>query len=178
MFHEAIVSKSTPEIRRDGVDREPMRPPDPRDQLGNHVQDEYVLVQRAIVLEVPDQYRRGVAWRLRQEYGRAGHARDVFLFYRRQHLADRLHRLKLAFGDRLGAQVPDHHNAVNKSREQQRYVSPFGDFREIGAEESGIDDEKNTGQRARFGKLQRNTSRMAMNNSTVVISMVADTAIP
>src|SRR5260370_41344876 len=101
MLHETIASTSVPEIGRDCIKRKSIGISDPRDGFGDHLQDEYSLVQRAIVLEVPNHYLRCVALRLRQEYCCTGNARDSVLPDRCQELADRLHRLVNPLGHGL-----------------------------------------------------------------------------
>jgi len=75
--------------------------------------------------------------------------------------------------------VPNHHDEIEATREQERHISALGDLGEVGREKKAASTiRKAPASAPAAGRLQRQISRMAMNSSTEVISMVAETAIP
>src|SRR5258708_34870363 len=76
-LHEAVAGAGTPEVGGDLVDGEPPGASDPRHRLDLDGQYEQPFVQRPVVFEVPDQYRRGGALRARPEKRGAPSARHL-----------------------------------------------------------------------------------------------------
>ena len=146
-LHEAEMRLPAPEIRRDLVDGEAFAGWQPGHRQDFDAQHEQVLVEGAVMLDVPDHHRRRVALGAGQEHRGAGHARNFRSLDPRHEFADRDQRLAHAGRDRHGAAVPDPHRAIDQDREHQRHISAFRDLGEVGEKERTVDHEKTTGDK-------------------------------
>src|SRR5262249_32908384 len=139
-LHESVASAGTPHVRCDLVDREPCGAFDPRHRLRLDSQYEQTFVQCPVMFQVPDQYRWGVALRTCQENSGPRYPRNLRLLNLRHEKLDWHDGLMQALGHCRRSHVPDHHDEINAAREQERYVSSFGDLRKIGGEKGRVYD--------------------------------------
>ena len=74
--------------------------------------------------------------------------------------------------------MPDEHDPVYACGEQEGNISALQHLIEVCNKEGRIHADEGAGDRGGQGRLQPHTSRIAMNRSVEVMSMVADTAMP
>src|SRR5260370_25371582 len=130
-LHEAVAGAGTPEVGCDLVDGEPRGASDPGDRLDLDGQYEQPFVQRPVVLEVPDQHRRGVALRARPENRGPRNARNLRLLNLCHETPDRHDSLMQAALYGRCSHLPDHHDKIDPARQQEWHLSPLGHFYNI-----------------------------------------------
>ena len=137
-----------------------------------------MFVQSAILSDVPNHHRRRVVQSSRHEYGGAGDAGNPTRLDRSHELLDRNEPFAKRPRHRQGAAVPYEHDPVHDGRQQEGNISPSDNLSKLATKRPKSTQMKAPAAPPANGRLQPQTSRMAMNRSAEVISMVADTAMP
>jgi len=79
---------------------------------------------------------------------------------------------------RRRAAMPDPHHTVDGGSEQKRDIATLENLRHVGDEEAAVDSHEQSGDRAGAGEAPAPDFAYAMNRSTLIISMVSETAMP